>query len=77
MDVFIQQQNVLTMWLYLGNSLNITFQDKDSFVNNDKTDWIFDVSKVYVKKVKVGLFAICEVVDDLKDKIKYFILIVL
>ncbi len=40
-----------------GNSLNITFQDKDSFVNNDKTDWIFDVSKVYVKNVKVGLFA--------------------
>ena len=53
-----------------GNSLNITFQDKDSFVNDDKTDWIFDVSKAYVKKVKVGLFAICEVVDDFKDMIK-------
>jgi len=53
-----------------GNNLNITFQDKGNFVNDDKTDWIFDVSKVYVKKVKVGLFAICEVVDDLKDKIK-------
>jgi len=55
---------------YKGNILDITFQNKDSFVNNDKTDWIFDVSQVYVKKVKVGLFAICEVVDDFKDMIK-------
>jgi len=55
---------------YKGDNLNVTFQDKDSFVDDDKTDWIFDVREAYIRKVKVGLFAICEVVDDFKDIIK-------
>jgi len=52
---------------YKGDNLNITFQDKLDFTEDDKTDWIFDVRETYVRKVKVGLFAICEVIDRYRD----------
>lgn len=52
---------------YKGDNLNITFQNQSNFVENTETDWIFDVRETYVRKVKVGYFAICEVIDELKE----------